>query len=112
MQNDDSTKRAAIRQNRESFHNEPVRYWSTTPISEERAREIVSLLTNYDSDHVTDALIELICGLMPECGESEDTLNDRYAAGIAALFQAFTYTTRSHNEVGEYIVHLKVANWK
>ncbi len=65
MRKDDSTRVPSAREGRETSRHEPLRRWTNLPITEERARELVEELTRHETDEGTDALIELICGLMP-----------------------------------------------
>ena len=82
------------------------------PVTKWRACELVDLLTRYDDGDIKDALIELICGLMPyPPSDDKHTLDERFLAGLAALMRAFTETHRAGNELGAYIVHLKCATW-
>jgi hypothetical protein len=83
------------------------------PITEERARELVDLLMRHDDGEIKDALIELICGLMPNMlSDDKHILDERFLAGSAALMHAFTDTHRAGNELGAYVVHLKCARWE
>jgi hypothetical protein len=67
----------------------------------------------HDDGEIADALIELICGLMPNtlADETQD-LDERYLAGTAALMHAFTETHRAGNELGAYVVQLKCGVWE
>jgi hypothetical protein len=74
---------------------------------------LVDLLTKYDDGEITDALIELICGLMPNMlSDDKYLLDERFLAGLAAASRAFTHTRRAGNELGAYVVHLKCAGWE
>src|SRR3982750_1879245 len=98
-----STHTPHARQRREPHFDEPLRRWSSLPITEERACELVDLLTRYDDPDVTDALIQLICGLTPHTPtDDKHVLDERFLAGLAALTRAFTYTNRAGNELGAY----------
>jgi hypothetical protein len=73
---------------------------------------LVDLLMHYDDGEIADALIELICGLMPNTpADDKHALDERFLAGLAALMRAFTETHRAENELGAYVVHLKCARW-
>jgi hypothetical protein len=66
----------------------------------------------YDDGDIKDALIELICGLMPHPpSDDKYTLDERFLAGLAALMLTFTNTKRAGNELGAYAVQLKCAVW-
>jgi hypothetical protein len=111
MRKDNSTRTPAAR--REPDFDEPLRRWSTLPLSEERARELVEAFTRYDDGDMIDALIQLICGLAPPPTTDEPAdLDERRLAGTAALERAFTYTRRAHNVLGAYVVELKCAEWE
>jgi len=98
---------------REPSFNEPVRRWANLPITQERACELVDLITRREDSESRDALIELICGLMPYTpSDNKDILDERFLAGQAALTHAFTDTTRAHNELGAYVVELKCGEWE
>jgi hypothetical protein len=93
--------------------DEPIRRWSSLPVTRERASELVDMLTKYDDPDVTDALIQLICGLTPHTPtDDQHVLDERFLAGLAALTRAFTYTKRAGNELGAYVVHLKCGQWE
>lgn len=113
MRKDDSTGTPRASARRETSHHEPLRQWSNLPITQERARELVDELTRYESDYATDALLELICGLMP-APLSDDTrdLDERRLAERAALTHAFIRTKRAENELGAYVVQLNCAEWE
>jgi hypothetical protein len=113
MLKNDSTGKAPARQPRETRHDEPIRHWANLPVSEERACELVDLLMRHDDGEITDALIELICGLTPNMpADDKHALDERYLAGTAALMHAFTETHRAGNELGAYVVQLKCARWE
>ncbi len=113
MLKNDSTRAARARQRREPSFDEPLRRWSTLPVSEERARELVDAFTRYDDGDMIDALIQLICGLAPPpAPDEQQDLDERRLAGTAALERAFTYTRRAHNELGAYVVELRCAKWE
>jgi hypothetical protein len=111
MRKDDSTGASNAR--RETSRHEPLRQWSNLTITEERARELVDELTRRESDEGLDALLELICGLMP-APLSDDTrdLDERRLAGRAALTHVFIRTKRAANELGAYVVRLNCAGWE
>jgi hypothetical protein len=74
---------------------------------------LVDLLTQYNDSEVTDALIQLICGLTPHTPtDDKHILDERFLAGLAALTRAFTYTRRAGNELGAYVVQLKCGQWE
>jgi hypothetical protein len=111
MLKNDSTQPPRARQPR-TQHDEPIRRWTNLPITEERARELVDLLTRYDDGEIADALIELICGLTPHApSDDKHILSDRFLAGLAAAKRAYAETHRAENELGAYVVHLKCAEW-
>lgn len=111
MRKDDSTARA--RRAREPHFGEPIRRWANLPITEERAVELVDLLMRYDDAELTDALIQLICGLMPHAlSDDRHALDERFLAGMAAASHAFNHTRRAGNELGAYVVHLKSGVWE
>jgi hypothetical protein len=113
MLKNDSTRTPPTREPRVPDFDEPIRRWSNLPVTRERACELVDLLTKYDDSDVTDALIQLICGLMPyPPSDDKHTLDERFLAGLAAASRAFTHTRRAGNELGAYVVHLKCAEWE
>jgi hypothetical protein len=113
MRKDDNTGLSAASQHDEPSFDEPIRRWSNLPITENRARELVTLLINHGESALQDALIELICGLMPASHSNDmQDLDKRRDGGEAALMHAFTYTHRAGNELGAYVVHLKCAEWE
>jgi hypothetical protein len=113
MRKDDNTRPPHVRERREPDFDEPLRRWSTLPLSEERASELVDAFTRYDDSDMIDALIQLICGLAPPpTTDEQQDLDERRLAGSAALARAFTYTRRAHNELGAYVVELKCAEWE
>jgi hypothetical protein len=82
------------------------------PVSPERARELVDLITRREDSESRDALIELICGLTPHTPlDDKFVLDERFLAGHAALMHAFTDTARAVNALGAYAVGLKCAEW-
>jgi hypothetical protein len=113
MLKNDSTQTPHARQPRQPHFDEPIRRWTNLPVTEERACALVDLLTKYDDGEITDALIELICGLTPHTpSDDKHILDERFLAGSAALTRAFNYTRRAGNELGAYVVHLKCAEWE
>jgi hypothetical protein len=113
MLKNDSTRPTRARQQREPHFDEPLRRWSSLPVTPERACELVDLLTRYDDSDVTDALIQLICGLTPHTpSDDKYILDERFLAGSAALTRAFNNTHRAGNELGAYVVGLKCATWE
>ncbi|MDX6270000.1 MAG: hypothetical protein QOD28_1223 [Acidobacteriota bacterium] len=112
MRKDNNTRTAPARARREPDFDEPLRRWSTLPLTQERASELVDAFTRYDDGDMIDALIQLICGLAPPPAPDElEDLDERRLAGTAALERAFTYTRRAHNELGAYVVELKSGQW-
>ncbi|MCA1567036.1 MAG: hypothetical protein LC803_15575 [Acidobacteria bacterium] len=65
MRKDNSTRTPHARRQREPDFDEPLRRWSTLPVSQERASELVDAFTRYDDGDMIDALIQLVCGLAP-----------------------------------------------
>jgi len=65
MRKNNNTRTPHARQQQEPDFDEPLRRWSTLPVSQERARELVDAFTRYDDGDMIDALIRLICGLAP-----------------------------------------------
>ena len=113
MRKDDNTRPAPVRPRLEPHFGEPIRRWSTLSITQERACELVDLITRREDSEGLDALIELICGLTPHTpSDDKFVLDERFLAGQAALMHAFTDTRRAGNELGAYIVHLKCAEWE
>jgi hypothetical protein len=113
MRKDNSTRTPAARAQREPDFDELMRRWSTLPITEEKACQLVDVLTRYGDSRLTDALIELICGLTPHTPTDDKyILDERFLAGQAALMHAFNDTTRAVNELGAYVVQLKCAQWE
>jgi hypothetical protein len=113
MRKDDSTGESPARARRGPRRHEPLRLWANLPITQERARELVDELTRHETDEGSDALLELICGLMP-APLSDDTraLDERRLAGLSALTHAFARTKRAGNELGAYVVGLGCAEWE
>ena len=113
MRKNNSTHTPSLPVRREPDFDEPIRRWSTLPVSQERASELVDAFTRYDDDEMIDALIQLICGLAPPPAPDDmQDLDERRLAGTAALARAFTYTRRAHNELGAYVVGLRCAEWE
>jgi hypothetical protein len=113
MLKNDSTRTTRARQPHEPDFGEPIRHWSSLPVTLEKACELVDLLTKYDDGEITDALIQLICGLMPyPPSDDKHVLDERFLAGSAALTRAFNNTHRAGNELGAYVVGLKCATWE
>jgi hypothetical protein len=108
-----STRPPRARQPREPHDDEPLRRWINLPVTAERACELVDLLTRYDDGDIKDALIELICGLMPHSlSDDKHILDERSLAGTAALMRVFADTHRAENELGAYVVQLKCGEWE
>jgi hypothetical protein len=113
MRKDDNTRTSTAHPRRERDFGEPIRHWSNPPVTPKRACELVDLITRREDSESLDALIELICGLMPYApSDDKYTLDERFLAGQVALMHAFTDTTRAHNELGAYVVGLKCAEWE
>jgi hypothetical protein len=113
MHKDDNTGLPPASEHDEPSFDEPIRRWSNLPIKKDRARELVTLLISWEDYALQDALIELICGLMPaQFSDDMQDLDKRRDAGSAALMHAFTYTRRAGNELGAYVVNLKCAEWE
>jgi len=113
MRKDNSTHTPHAGTRREPSFDEPIRRWHSLPVSKERACELVDMLDKYGDSRLTDALIELICGLMPHPpSDDKHDLDERFLSGLAALTHAFSLTKRSGNELAAYVVHLKCAEWE
>ncbi|HJR06484.1 MAG TPA: hypothetical protein VJ842_04430 [Pyrinomonadaceae bacterium] len=111
MRKDDNTRTPPAR--REPSFDEPIRHWSTLTITQDRARELVDLITRREDSESRDALIELICGLAPYTpSDDKYVLDERFLAGRAALWHAFADTKRAGNDLGAYVVGLKCAVWE
>jgi hypothetical protein len=112
MLKNNSTTTPPARQPRELHYAEPLRQWINLPVSTERACQLVDLLTRRIDSEATDALIELICGLMPNpLADDKQNLDERFLSGSVALMHAFTDTHRAENELGAYVVQLNCARW-
>ncbi|HVG29864.1 MAG TPA: hypothetical protein VM864_09215 [Pyrinomonadaceae bacterium] len=112
MRRNDNTATPPARPRRVPHYDEPIRRWANLPVTQERARELVERLMRHDDGDSKDALIELICGLMPyPPSDDKHTLDERFLAGLAALTCAFTETHRAGNELGAYVVRLRCAAW-
>jgi hypothetical protein len=112
MRKDDSTRTPPARR-REPTFDEPIRHWANLPITQDRARELVDLITRREDRDAVDALMELICGVMPYTpSDDKFVLDERFLAGRAALWHAFADTTRAENDLGAYVVGLKCAAWE
>ncbi len=113
MRKDNSTRATAVQPRHEPDFDEPIRRWSTLPLTQEKACELVDVLMRYDDGRLTDALIQLICELTPHTpSDDKFILDERFLAGQAALMHAFTETRRAGNELGAYVVGLKCAEWE
>ncbi len=113
MRKNNSTRTPAVRQQREPSFDEPIRHWANLPITQDRARELVDLITRREDSESLDALIELICGVMPYTpSDDKNILDERFLAGRAALWHAFADTTRASNDLGAYVVGLRCAVWE
>ena len=113
MRKDDSTRTPIARQRQEPSFEEPIRRWTNLPITQDRARELVDLITRREDRDSVDALMELLCGVMPNIPtDNTEILDERSLAGRAALWHAFADTTRASNDLGAYVVGLKCAEWE
>jgi hypothetical protein len=111
MRRNNSTRTSASR--REPSFEEPIRHWANLPITQDRARELVDVITRREDRDALDALMELICGVMPyTLADDKNDLDERFLAGHAALWHAFKDTTRAGNDLGAYVVGLKCAAWE
>ena len=96
MRKDNTMRAPAVRPRQEPSFDEPIRRWSTLPVTQERACELVDLITRREDSEGLDALIELICGLTPHTpSDDKFVLDERFLAGQAALMHAFTDTRRA-----------------
>ena len=113
MRKNNSTRTPLARPRREPSFDEPIRHWANLPIKPDRARELVDLIKRREDSEGLDALIELICGVMPNIpSDNTEILDERSLAGHAALWHAFADTTRAGNDLGAYVVSLKCAQWE
>ncbi|HEY1402524.1 MAG TPA: hypothetical protein VGB05_00205 [Pyrinomonadaceae bacterium] len=113
MRRDNNTRTPPARPRHEPDFDEPIRRWSTLPITGEKACELVDLITRREDSEGLSALIELICALTPDTSSDDKyVLDERFLAGHAALMRAFTDTTRAGNALGAYVVGLKCAEWE
>ena len=113
MRKDNSTRTPAARRRQEPSFEEPIRQWANLPITPDRARALVDLITRREDRDSLDALIELICGVMPNIpSDNTEILDKRFLAGHAAMWHAFADTTRASNDLGAYVVGLKCAQWE
>lgn len=113
MRTNNSTPKATARPRPEPRFDDPIRRWCTLTITRERACELVDLITRREDSEGLDALIELICGLMPNIpSDNTEILDERSLAGHAALWHAFADTVRAQNDLGAYVVGLKCAEWE
>jgi hypothetical protein len=113
MQKNDNTRTAHGHARREPDFDEPIRRWSTLPISGEKACELVDLITRREDSESLEALIQLICGLTPHTPTDDKyILDERFLAGQAALMHAFNDTRRAGNALGAYVVELKCGEWE
>ena len=86
MRKDDNTRTSPTRQRREPSFDEPIRQWANLPITPDRARELVDLITWREDRESLDALMELLCGVMPNLPtDNTEILDERSLAGRAAL---------------------------
>ena len=113
MRKDNSTRTPPAHQQSQPYFDEPLRQWSSLPVTKERACELVDLITRREDSESLDALMELICGLMPyPPSDDKNVLDERFLAGRAALWHTFADTTRAGNDLGAYVVGLKCAEWE
>lgn len=113
MRKNDSTGASHASTRREPRRHEPIRQWANLPITQERAKELVDALTRHESDAAADALLELICGLMPApLSDDKYVLDERRLAGLSALTHAFAMTKSAANELVAYVVNLRCAEWE
>ena len=113
MRKDDNTGRVPPRPRQKPSFDEPIRRWANLPITKDKAVELVDLITRREDSESLDALMQLICGLMPyPPSDDKHDLDERFLAGRAALWHAFADTKRAGNELGAYVVHLKCAEWE
>ncbi len=113
MRKDNSTRTPSASRRREPSFDEPIRHWANLTITQDRARELVDLITRREDRDSLDALMELICGVMPHTpSDDKFILDERFLAGRAALWHAFADTARASNDLGAYVVGLKCAQWE
>ncbi|HEX8633269.1 MAG TPA: hypothetical protein VF703_03860 [Pyrinomonadaceae bacterium] len=113
MRKDNSTQTPHARVRQEPSFDEPIRRWANLPITPDRARELVDLITRREDSESLEALIELICGVMPHTpSDDKYILDERFLAGHAALWHAYADTRRAGNALGAYVVGLKCAEWE
>ena len=113
MRKNNNTGAAPARPRGEPSFDEPIQRWSTLPVTQERACELVDLITRREDSEGLDALIELICGLTPHTpSDDKYVLDERFLAGQAALMHAFSNTKRAGNDLGAYVVGLKCGQWE
>jgi hypothetical protein len=79
----------------------PINRLKTTPITPERARELVDIIAGHFHDETSDALIELIAGVVDLDNSALD--DSRADAALNALLQAFSYTTTHYNKFCEHL---------
>ena len=113
MRKDNSTRTPPAHQQSQPYFDEPLRQWTNLPVTPDRAKNLVDLITRREDSESLDALIELICGLIPHpLSDDKDITDQRFLAGLTALMYAFTQTHRAENELGAYVVHLRCAEWE
>ncbi len=79
----------------------PVKRLKTSPITPERARELVDVIAGHFHDQTSNALIELIAGIVDL---DNAVLDDKRAdAALNALLHAFSYTTDHYNKFCEHL---------
>ncbi len=89
MRKDNNTRTPPVGARGEPSFDEPIRRWSTLPVTQERACELVDLITRREDSEGLVALIELICGLTPHApSDDKFVLDERFLAGQAALMHA------------------------
>ena len=113
MRKNINTRTPTARARQEPNFDEPIRRWANLPVTQERACELVDIITRREDSESRDALIVLICGLTPNLpSDDREVLDERSLAGHAALMHVFTDTRRARNDLGAYVVGLKCAEWE
>ena len=81
----------------------PVQRLKTSPITPERARELVDVIAGHFHDETSNALIELIAGVVDL---ENSALDDRRVdAALNALLHAYSYTTDHYNKFCEHVAN-------
>lgn len=60
MRKDNGTHTSPVRPRGEPSFDEPIRHWSTLPVTVERVCQLVELITRRENSESLEALIELI----------------------------------------------------